>query len=222
MKEQLSKARKRSWCYAGVIPLGSDQWGETESINERRCFEGLRFASDIESLTVKPPAISWIDARGAARTYSPDARAHLAGGEKAYIEIKPRGVLARASKTRTKYEEIGGFLQSQGKWRFGLMEWSWDGIFERNVSLLSRYWNCEPSNIAVKTFEAIGNAEIMLAQLFDGTGWEHRREIWAALAKQQLTADLHAGPLGAHTWVSLPGVIYKPVSLTSLVTEWWA
>jgi len=68
MKEQLRQARNRGWCYSGVIPQGDEEWGEFASVNERRCFEGLRFASDLTKLTIKPVPFQWIDSQGVERT----------------------------------------------------------------------------------------------------------------------------------------------------------
>jgi hypothetical protein len=87
MQEQLRAARSRGWCYSGVIPHGDDQWGQTDSVNERRAVEGLRFAADLQSLVVKPTPIKWVDRQGVERLYSPDARGQLQAGDAVLFEM---------------------------------------------------------------------------------------------------------------------------------------
>jgi hypothetical protein len=222
MQEQLREARSRGWCYAGVIPHGDDQWGQTDSVNERRAVEALRFAADLLKMVVKPAPVDWIDSQGAERKYSPDARVELQDGDNALIEMKPKGILKRNKTLTAKYEDIGRFLQGKGKLRFGLMEWQWDTVFARNVSRLSRYWNVEPGTHAVDAFEAIGDCEVSLAQLFERVDRANWPAVWAAVAKQHLTTDMHAGPLTRASRVSQPGVIYEPVLVDTFITTWWA
>jgi len=143
-------------------------------------------------------------------------------GDETYLEIKPKGVLSRSPALESKYEDIGRFLTRKSKHRFGLMEWQWDGIFERNVSLLSRYWNVQPSAKAMAEIEGIGPGEFRLGAVFARVGETYRTDVWAALAKQRLTADLRSEPITDRTWVSPAGVIYDPVDLSSLITKWWA
>jgi len=222
MQEQLREARSRGWCYSGVIPHGDNQWGQTDSVNERRAVEGLRFAADLQSLVVKPAPIKWVDSQGVERSYSPDARGQLQAGDPVLFEMKPKGVLQRNTALTAKYEDIGRFLQRKGKLRFGLMEWQWNGIFERNVSRLSRYWGVEPGSHAVDAFNEIGGCEVTLAQLLDRIDRAHWPAVWAAVAKQHLTTDMHARPITLSSRLSLPGVIYEPIVVNRLVTTWWA
>lgn len=222
MQEQLRDSRRRGWCYAGVVPHGDSQWGQTDSVNERRGVEALRFAADLRKLVVKPNPLAWIDRQGIERSYSPGARAEQQCGDGVLIEMKPKGILKRNKALNSKYEDNGRFLQDKGKLRFGLMEWQWDSVFARNVSRLSRYWDDEPGTVAVEAFEEIGGCEVTLGQLFERIDRAQWRCVWAALARQHLTADLYAAPLSPSSRVSLPGVIHEEVCVGSLITTWWA
>jgi len=191
-------------------------------VNERRAVEGLRFAADILTLVVKPASVEWIDSHGVMRTYSPDAKVDVVGGDKTLIEMKPKGVLQRNRSLEAKYEDIGRYLQHVGKLRFGLLEWQWDSTLARNVSRLSRYWNVEPGTHAVDAFDAIGDREVSLERLFERVDRENWPAVWAAVAKQHLTTDMHAEPLSRASHVSRPGEIYEPVLVDTLITKWWA
>lgn len=222
MQEQLREARIRGWCYSGVVPLEDDDWGQFDSVNERRAFEALRFAFDVINLSVKPGTVDWVDSQFVKHKYSPDARTSLASGDAVLIEIKPKGILSRDKVLTAKYEDIGRFLQEEGRMRFGLLEWQWDSVFARNVSRLSRYWNVEPSTHALDAFRAIDRYEATLDQVFERVEREHWPAVWAALGQQHLVTDLHAAPLSRQTRLSEPGVVYEPVVVASLVTRWWA
>ena len=222
MEEQLREARRLGWCYSGVIPLGNGEFGQFDSVNERRAFEGLRFAADVMDVAIKPGALKWTDELGMERKYSADARVQTVEDGKVLLEIKPKNVLARDSSLRAKYEAIGRFLLLKGSQRFGLIEWHWHGQLERNISLLSRYWNVDPAGHAVRAFDAMGDCEVALGRILDQFSRDRWPSIWAALFKQQLTADLRAGPLTRQTRVSRPGIVYEPLALADLITTWWA
>jgi hypothetical protein len=191
------------------------------SINERRNVEFLRIAPDVSRLIVKPGATDWFDDDGNYHRYSPDAQVVMASNE-ALIEIKPKGILLRNPGLIGKYEAIGRFLQREGKRRFALLEWQWDGQFERNVALLTRYWNVEPEHHAIDAFVAINRDEVVLDEVFRRVDPDFWPAVWAAVARQQLVADMHTGLVTRQSLVSLPGTVRDPITLASVISKWWA
>jgi hypothetical protein len=221
MQDELKGVRALGWCDCAITPIGHGRYALSGSINERRNAEFVRIAPDVTDLEFKPLAIDWIDDVGTCRRYSPDARAAISS-EDALLEIKPKGILLRDTSLRSKYEAFGRYLKRQGKKRFALLEWQWDGQFERNVALLTRYWNIEPESHAVDAFASINRDEVALDELFARVDRDFWPAVWAAVAKQHLVADWHAGPVTRQTMVSLPGVLRDPITLASVITAWWA
>lgn len=222
MRDQLREVRRLGWCHSAITPVGNDQYGACGSINERRVAEFVRIAPDVTSFVIKPVVLPWVDEEGVCRKYSPDAEIVLAASEEALIEFKTKGALLRNPALKTKYEAIGRHLQRQGKKRFGLLEWQWDGHFERNAAMLTRYWNVDPETHAIDAFAAVGRDQVALDELFASVDRDFWPAVWAAVAKQHLVSDWHAGPVTRRTMVSLPGVVRDPVTLVSLISEWWA
>lgn len=222
MKEQLKGARALGWCDTAIVPIGNGKYGLCGSINERHAVEFLRCAPDVTSVVVKPERTDWIDDVGACRGYQADAEATTVASEQVLIEMKPKGALLRDPSLRGRYEAIGRYLQRQGGKRFALLEWQWDGQFERNVALLSRYWNVEPEHHATDAFCDVDRHEVELDELFRRVDRDHWPAVWAAVAKQHLVADMHAGPITRQTMVSLPGILRDPITLASVITTWWA
>jgi hypothetical protein len=222
MQEQLKMARGRGWLHSGVTPLGAGKVGEFDSINERRTFESLRVFKDIDTVDSKPPPVKWVDSGFTMRTYRADANVALCTGDRVLLEMKPKGKLERDRVLRAKYQDIGRYLAETTSTRFALVEWEWSTDLARNIALLAKYWDVDPGTWAIDAFNAIGDSETQLGRLLDTVAPPQRTAVWAALATQSLTTDLNAGRLTRDSWVSLPDVIYPPLTLTSLIHTWWA
>ena len=222
MKEQLNGARALGWCDSAITPIGNGKYGLCASINERHNFEFLRIAPDVSGLIVKPDPTAWVDDDGTCRRYKADAEVVMAASEEVLMEIKPKGALLRDPSLTGKYEAIGRSLQREGKKRFALLEWQWNGQFERNVALLARYWNIEPERYAIDAFVAIDRDEVALDELFKRVDRDYWPAVWAAVARQHLVADMHTGPITRQSLVSLPGGLREPITLASVISRWWA
>jgi len=222
MKAALSQVRRMSWATTGILALGPDTHAELASVNERETFEALRMAADLLRVVAKPTPIEWTDSKLKKRQYRPDALAWPVDGPPAYLEIKPAGVLDWQHVLRCKYEEIGGYLQGQGRYRFGLVEWKPHSVFARNVARLARYWAVEPEGVATEAFSRIGERTATLGQVFDRVEIAQWNKVYAAIANQELAADLCTVPLSRASHLWLPTRERPALRLADLVSTWWA
>ena len=221
MQEQLRSARRASWANTGVARVGKHT-AELGSINERRIFQAIRLTGEVAEIRPKPPAVVWYDSAGQEHRYSPDARAKTVAGDSIYLEFKPRGLPKPGSARMAIYEDIGRFLREDCKHRFGLVQWDWSSAFSRNMALLTRYTDDEPSDVAMNAFEEIGHVTVAIGELIDNVDRSQRRAIWASIAHQDLCADLHGTRLSRHTLVSRPREVFNPFVLDDFVSTWWA
>ncbi|CAN7768468.1 hypothetical protein LJR084_007484 [Variovorax sp. LjRoot84] len=222
MKAALAQVRRMSWATTGILALGRDVHAELASVNERVTFEALRMAVDLLRIVAKPPPIEWIDSTMQKRQYRPDALAWPYNGPPTFLEIKPAGMLDWQHVLRRKYEAIGSYLQVEGRYRFGLVEWRSDSVFARNVSRLSRYWAVEPEGIATDAFSRIGRRTTTLGQLLDRVDVAQWNKVYAAIANQELAVDLEKAPLSRASHLWLPTPERPALRLADLVNTWWA
>ena len=222
MKAALAQARRMSWATTGILALDRDTHAEIASVNERDTFEALRMAADLLRVVAKPTPIEWTDSNMKKRQYRPDALAWTYDGPPAFLEIKPAGVLDWQHVLKRKYEDIGGYLQVEGRYRFGLVEWRSGSVFARNVSRLSRYWAVEPEGVATDAFSRIGQRSATLGQVFDRVDVAQWNKVYAAIANQELAVDLGRVPLSRASHLWLPTPERPALRLADLVSTWWA
>ncbi|SCK18402.1 hypothetical protein VAR608DRAFT_1318 [Variovorax sp. HW608] len=222
MEKAIAEARAISWNTTGVMHLLNGELGSFDSVTERLAFEVLRMASDILSLSSKPPKLTWFDSQGRKRTYTGDAEARTKDERWVLIEVKVAGKLSLQSKLRRKYEEIGIYLRSSGDRQFALIECEPRTVLARNVAKLTRYWTVDPGTVARDAFAALGATTTSLAQILGVVGPERRKHIYAALAHQQLLMDLRRTQLSSESLVWLPSDERPPFCLADLVSTWWA
>jgi hypothetical protein len=177
-----------------------------ESTLERDFLTMLEFSPDVESYTVQPVTLEWIDVKGKHRSYTPDtfvmfAKRNSERKQSLLCEIKYRQDLwANWDELRPKFKAAIRFAKAQG-WRFQIVTENEirDTYFD-NARFLLRYRNPIPdAGVMQLLYDRLEDMRETtpsgLIKAVYKDEWNQAKALWVLwymVATFQIGTDLHA------------------------------